>query len=229
MSCCFDQAFTYLYDRFWPQTNIDIPDGLEDLLNIDKLFIDERLDGIDVFTRKYCQAHCVIVNMTGQPLYSIYQESHGKKQDRSFRSSSVNSKLKIHDKNGKEVLMLEKPDFLNHNEVYVYSGRLKLGIIKKHDYYSQLTKLSVFNSRRRRVFEININPSNNIKQYEINSTKGQHHKIGEINKKFSDSNGEYCINPDKYGIYFFSIEFDVKEKALLLAALLLLDSNYFEC
>lgn len=32
---------------FWPQRNIDIPDGLEDLLNIDKLFIDERLDGID--------------------------------------------------------------------------------------------------------------------------------------------------------------------------------------
>lgn len=53
--------------------------------------------------------------MSGQPLYSINHESHGKKQDRSFRSSSVNSKLKIHNKNGKEILMLEKPDYLNHN------------------------------------------------------------------------------------------------------------------
>ncbi|KAK0090979.1 hypothetical protein PV326_003920, partial [Microctonus aethiopoides] len=109
--------------------NTNCRPGLEYLIPLDKVFIDQRTEPFEVATGIQGSNRYTITNGHGQPIYVIREESGW--LGRVCIGSSRSFKMSIYDQQGREALLIKRPVSFIGDRMDVYNGRTLLGSIEK--------------------------------------------------------------------------------------------------
>ena len=175
---------------------------------------------------KYC-----VVNVRGERVFYVVEDST-KCARCCWEPSSRPCKLEVFDNSRKEILRMVLPCrchsgccFCCPQEMEVYSGDTLLGTVTEN-WSSWRTSFSVRDAPRETVLTIKgpwCESSSNL-EFQVRPADGEH-KVGDIKKQWSGLGTELFTNADHFGINF-PLDLDVKMKALLLGACLLIDLMY---
>ncbi|KAK0171755.1 hypothetical protein PV328_005163 [Microctonus aethiopoides] len=205
--------------------NTNCRPGLEYLIPLDKVFIDQRTEPFEVATGIQCSNRYTITNGHGQPIYVIREESGW--LGRVCIGSSRSFKMSIYDQQGREALLIKRPVSFIGDRMDVYNGRTLLGSIEKI-IFTCSPEFSVRDETGVEKLRI-IGPVLlcGCGEYEFPVHANDGTMIGMIKKQWSGLSRELFTNADVFGVNF-PLDLSIRLKALLLAATLLIDFGYFE-
>ncbi|CAH8558102.1 unnamed protein product [Schistosoma intercalatum] len=220
---------------------INCPPGLEYLTQIDQLLIKQVIDAIETFVPYEVQNRYTCYNTLGQSVYRCYEESDF--CSRAFCGASRPFVLHILNNNNSEVIRAIRPFRCDcypccscleccqeELEVQSPAGNC-IGYVKRVfsgcnlDYH-------ILDSNQSTVLQIH-GPSCCFCEclgsdiiFKVTSADGTV-EIGRITRKWSNIVQEFFTDADNFGVSF-PMDLDVKVKAILLAAVFLIDFKYFE-
>ncbi|KAH9583355.1 Phospholipid scramblase 1, variant 3 [Schistosoma haematobium] len=232
-----------LYHVMWMQRPavINCPPGLEYLTQIDQLLIKQVIDAIETFVPYEVQNRYTCYNTLGQSVYRCYEESDF--CSRAFCGASRPFVLHILNNNNSEVIRAIRPFRCDcypccscleccqeELEVQSPAGNC-IGYVKRVfsgcnlDYH-------ILDNNQSTVLQIH-GPSCCFCEclgsdiiFKVTSADGTV-EIGRITRKWSNIVQEFFTDADNFGVSF-PMDLDVKVKAILLAAVFLIDFKYFE-
>ncbi|XP_078039763.1 phospholipid scramblase 1 isoform X2 [Augochlora pura] len=207
--------------------NTICPSGLEYLMALDHLFVQQK------FEFGYRPKHEYnVLNLRGEPVFNATEQSGicGRWCMGAYRSCE----FQVIDNTRREVLRMIRPLRCHScccpcclQELEVYSGNTLLGSVSE-DWSILRPSFSVRNTAGDTVLKIKgpwlqycIN-----RAFKIKSVDGNH-TVGVIQNEWSGAAREFFTDADNFGIAF-PLDLDVKIKAVLLGACLLIDFVYFE-
>ncbi|KAG7200544.1 hypothetical protein KM043_001105 [Ampulex compressa] len=221
-----------IQDAGWSQQSTICPPGLEYLMALDYLFVNQKIEFIEALVGWETENKYAISNIRGEQVYYAREKSH--LLSRMCCGPIRDCEIRIHDGLGKEVLRMVRPLRCNSccypcclQVMEVYSGGCLLGSVVQEwslckPYFSirdasDKTVLTIIGPCIRRCVEAT---------FQVKSAD-EEHKVGVIKKKWSGIGRELLTDCDLFGIRF-PVDLDVKIKAVLLGAALLIDYMYFE-
>ncbi|XP_012215142.1 phospholipid scramblase 1 isoform X2 [Linepithema humile] len=216
----------------WLPLSTTYPPGLESLINLDYLFVDQKIELLQAFTGWETKNKYAVTDNRGEMVYYVAEESDicsrlclGK-----YRSCEFS----VYDRNQQEILRMVRPFRFDScccpcylQVLEVYSGNTLLGSITQE--WSLWRP--IFNIR-----DASGQPVLKIKGPLIRfcievvfkiTSMDEKHRVGIIQKQWSGFTREFFTVSDKFGINF-PRDLDVKIKAVLLGACLLIDFMFFE-
>lgn len=215
----------------WSPPSTTCPPGLEYLMGLDQLFVNQKLELIEALIgwetkNKYCAT-----NNRGEPVFYIAEDSDicSRMCFGSYRACEFH----LYDAGRREVLRMTRPLRCDScccpcclQELEVYSGNTFLGSVVQ-DCSFWRPYFSVRDASGKTVLRIK-GPCVRfcVAAFKIKSMDGQY-RVGAIKKKWNGVCREALTDADMFDINF-PIDLDVKIKAVLLGAALLLDFMYFE-
>jgi len=215
---------------------LNCPPGLEYLAQIGQLFVNQKVEILEVITGFETQNEYVVQNSTGQNIYMAKEESNCCARNMLGPIRSFDLILK--DYAGNELIHVERPlrcdsclfpCCLQEIEVSSPPGNV-IGKVKQK--WSLLKpKFDILNDRGDVVLKIKgpfitFGTCFTDVVFEVLSKDGSI-EVGKISKKWSDFIQEAFTDADIFAISF-PVDLDVKVKATLLGALFLIDFMYFE-
>ncbi|XP_071566463.1 phospholipid scramblase 1 isoform X1 [Temnothorax nylanderi] len=216
----------------WSPQSMTYPPGLEYLMGLDYLFVNQKIELLQAFTGWETKNKYVITDNKGEPVFYMAEESGicwrlclGK-----YRSCEFN----IYDKNQREILRMVRPFRCDGcccpcylQVLEVYSGTTLLGSITQ-EWSLWRPKFYVRDASGQAVLMIK-GPLIRFCVDVIFKVKSldEKHRIGMIRKRWSGFAREMFTVSDTFGINF-PRDLDVKIKAVLLGAAVLIDFMYFE-
>ncbi|XP_018400791.1 PREDICTED: phospholipid scramblase 1-like isoform X1 [Cyphomyrmex costatus] len=216
----------------WSPPNMTYPPGLEYLMDLDYLFVNQSIELLQAFTGWETKNKYVISNSRGEPVFYMVEDSGicwrlcmGK-----YRSCEFS----IYDKHQREVLHMIRPYRCTGcccpcclQVLEVYSGNVLLGSVTE-EWSLWRPKFYIRDASGQPVLMIKgpllrfcIDVIFKVKSID------QKHRVGTIQKQWSGFAREMFTVSDKFGINF-PRDLDVKIKAVLLGACILIDFMYFE-
>ncbi|XP_032685927.1 phospholipid scramblase 1-like [Odontomachus brunneus] len=216
----------------WSPPSTTYPSGLEYLMGLDYLFVDQKVELLEAFTGFETKNRFAVMDMMGKPVFYVAEESGI--CSRMCLGSARPCEFSVFDVNGREVLRMIRPFRCDScccpcylQVMEVYSGGILLGSITQE--WSLLRP--TFSVR-----DASGNPVLIIKgpiirlcvevAFKVKSLD-EKHNVGMIQKRWSGFAREVFTDSDKFGIKF-PRDLDVKIKAVLLGACFLIDFMYFE-
>nr|XP_046914092.1 phospholipid scramblase 2-like isoform X2 [Dermatophagoides farinae] len=219
---------------FGPYSLPNVPRGLEILLTLDQLIIEQQVEMLEAFIGYETNNKYIVKNLNGQHLYFAAEEN-----DLCTRNCLGEVRpfiMRLYDNNRNEILRLDRPwrctsclcpCFLQ--ELNVYSGTQKLGSIRQ-EWSIFYPIFSILNSAGEKVLHIEgplitFSCGGDI-EFNVLSNDGET-KVGKISKQWSGLAREMFTDADRFGIQFPN-DLDVTIKAVLLGATFLIDFMFFE-
>ncbi|XP_076758732.1 phospholipid scramblase 2 isoform X2 [Xylocopa sonorina] len=216
----------------WSPSSTTCPPGLEYLMALSNLFIQQKVELFEAFTGWETKNKYVALNIRGETVFYIAEESGC--CARFCMGSSRSCKFYVYDINQREVLRMVRPYRFNScccpcylQELEVYSGNTLLGSVTQNWTLWKPT-FSVRDASGETVLIIK-GPCFRFcieTLFKVKSADGVH-RVGEIKKEWSGISREFFTDTDNFSINF-PLDLDVKIKAVLLGACLLMDFMYFE-
>ncbi|XP_043601154.1 phospholipid scramblase 1-like [Bombus pyrosoma] len=216
----------------WSPQNTTCPPGLEYLIVLDRLYIRQRLELMEVVVGWETENKYLVTNVSGQPLFYIMEESNI--CARLCLGTLRSCELHVGDTNHREVLRMVRPCrcsgcccFCCMQMLEVYSGDMLLGSVTENCHIFR-PSFSIRDASGKTVLRIKgpcFRCCGNV-TYKIKSADGVH-RVGEIKKKWSGFTTEVFTDADNFSLRF-PVDLDVKIKAVLLGACILIDFMYFE-
>ncbi|KAH9497927.1 recombinase rad51, variant 4 [Dermatophagoides farinae] len=214
---------------FGPYSLPNVPRGLEILLTLDQLIIEQQVEMLEAFIGYETNNKYIVKNLNGQHLYFAAEEN-----DLCTRNCLGEVRpfiMRLYDNNRNEILRLDRPwrctsclcpCFLQ--ELTVYSGAQKLGSIRQ-EWSIFYPIFSILNSAGEKVLHIEgplitFSCGGDI-EFNVLSNDGET-KVGKISKQWSGLAREMFTDADRFGIQFPN-DLDVTIKAVLLGATFLID------
>ncbi|XP_029045802.2 phospholipid scramblase 2-like isoform X1 [Osmia bicornis bicornis] len=216
----------------WSPSNTTCPPGLEYLMALSHLFVQQKVELVEAFTGFETKNKYIVANVRGEPVYYVAEESGfcGRLCLGTYRSCE----FVVIDNNRREVLRMVRPFRCDScccpccmQELEVYSGDTLLGSITQ-DWSLWRPTFSIRNAAGNTVLIIKgpwLRSAVNV-TFKVKSADGRH-RVGDIKKEWSGIGKEVLTSADNFGISF-PVDLDVKIKAVLLGACLLFDFMYFE-
>ncbi|XP_046746997.1 phospholipid scramblase 2 isoform X2 [Diprion similis] len=217
----------------WPMPNSSCPSGLEYLMALDRLMVDQQVELLEAFTGWETANKYVVKDPRGQVVYYVAEESHfcGRMCCGKYRPFN----MRIVDVTMKEVISLHRPLQCSSccfpcclQEMEVCSNGVQIGSIAQN-WNPIRPSFSICDASGDSVLSIK-GPICMCSCFDIDfdvlSVDGEH-KVGRISKKWSGFAREVFTDSDMFGISFPG-DLDVKIKAVLLGACFLIDFMYFE-
>ncbi|XP_012259568.1 phospholipid scramblase 1 [Athalia rosae] len=217
----------------WPIPNSNCPPGLEYLMALDRLMVDQQVELLEAFTGWESENKYVIKDPRGQVVYYAAEESDccGRMCCGSYRHFD----MRILDGAMKEVIHLKRPIKCSSccfpcclQEVEVFSNGVQIGSVTQN-WNPIRPSFSVNDATGDAVLSIKgqicMCSCCDI-DFDVLSTDGEH-QVGRISKKWSGFVREAFTDADVFGISF-PADLDVKIKAVLVGACFLIDFMYFE-
>lgn len=216
----------------WSPSNTTCPPGLEYLIVLDSLFMQQKVELFEAFTGWESKNKYVALNIRGETVFYIAEESGC--CARMCLGSSRSCEFHVFDVNRREVLRMVRPYRCSScccpcclQELEVYSGNTLLGSVSQN-WTLWRPSFSVRDASGETVliikgpwFRFCIETL-----FKIKSADGVH-RVGEIKKEWSGISREFFTDSDNFSITF-PLDLDVKIKAVLLGACLLMDFMYYE-
>ncbi|XP_011159201.2 phospholipid scramblase 1 isoform X1 [Solenopsis invicta] len=216
----------------WSQPNTTYPPGLESLMGLDYLFVNQKVELLQAFTGWETKNKYVITDNKGELVFYMAEESGicARLCMGSYRSCE----FYLYDKNQREVLRLVRPFRCDGcccpcylQVLEVYSGSTLLGSVTQ-EWTCWRPKFYVRDASGEPVLMIKgpllrfcVNVIFKVKSMD------EKHRVGVIRKQWSGFAREMFTVSDKFGINF-PRDLDAKMKAVLLGATVLIDFMYFE-
>ncbi|CAK9795579.1 Phospholipid scramblase 2 [Anthophora plagiata] len=216
----------------WLPSNTICPPGLEYLTVLDHLFVQQKVELIEAFTGWESKNKYVVMNNRGETVYYVVEESGicARLCMGSYRCCEFH----VYDSNRREILRMVRPCRSEScccpcclQKLEVYSGDTLLGTVSE-DWSLWRSSFSIENATGETVliikgpwFRFCVDVT-----FKIKSADGAH-RLGEIKKEWSGMGREVFTDADNFGINF-PMDLDVKIKAVLLGACLLIDFMFFE-
>ncbi|XP_050483459.1 phospholipid scramblase 3 [Bombus huntii] len=216
----------------WSPRNTTCPPGLEYLIVLDRLYIRQQLELLEVVVGWETENKYFVTNTNGQPLFYIMEESNI--CARLCLGTLRNCVLHVDDTNHREVLRMVRPCrcsgcccFCCMQMLEVYSGEMLLGSVIEdcHIFRPSFSIRDAFGETVLKITGPYFRFCGNA-TYKIKSADGLH-RVGEIKKKWSGFTTEIFTDADDFSLHF-PMDLDVKIKAVLLGACILIDFMYFE-
>uniref|UniRef100_H0XGL6 Phospholipid scramblase n=1 Tax=Otolemur garnettii TaxID=30611 RepID=H0XGL6_OTOGA len=218
-----------------PHPPLNCPPGLEYLTQINQLLVHQQVEILEVLTGFETNNKYAIKNSLGQRVYFAVEDN-----DCCTRNCCGPSRpftMKILDNMGQEVIALERPlrctsclcpCCLQEIEVQAPPG-VPVGYVTQ-TWHPCLPKFTVQNEKRQDVLKISgpcvVCSCCGDVDFEITSLDEQS-VVGKISKQWSGLLKEAFTDADNFGIQF-PLDLDVKMKAVMLGACLLIDFMFFE-
>ncbi|XP_076678060.1 phospholipid scramblase 1 isoform X2 [Andrena cerasifolii] len=216
----------------WSPPSTTYPHGLEYLMALDHLFVMQKVELLEAFTGFETKNKYSVVNALSQPVFYVVEDSGC--CARCCLGTYRHCEFEVFDNSRKEILRMVRPCRCDScccpcclQELEVYSGDTLLGSVTQ-DWSLWQPSFSVRDASRETVLTIRgpwIKCCVNV-SFKVRSADGEH-KVGEIKKSWSGFGRELFTDADRFGISF-PLDLDVKMKAVLLGACLLIDFMYFE-
>ncbi|XP_043265677.1 phospholipid scramblase 1-like [Colletes gigas] len=216
----------------WLPPNTTCPPGLEYLMVLDHLFVNQKVELIEAFVGFETKNKYSVVNIRGEPVFYVAEQSGicARLCLGSYRSCE----FQVIDSGRREILRMVRPCRCEScccpcclQELEVYSGDTLLGSVSQ-DWSLWRPSFSIRNASGETVliikgpwFRFCVDVT-----FKVKSADGQH-RVGVIKKEWGGIGREMFTDADKFGISF-PVDLDVKIKAVLLGACLLIDFMYFE-
>ncbi|XP_076650913.1 phospholipid scramblase 2 isoform X2 [Halictus rubicundus] len=216
----------------WLPPNTNCPPGLEYLMALDHLFVHQKVELLEAFVGFETKNKYSVVNIRGEPVYYVAEESGI--CARLCLGTHRSCEFQVIDSARREVLRMVRPYRCDScccpcclQELEVYSGDTFLGSVSQ-DWSFWRPSFSIRNASGDTVLTIKGPWFRCFVEvtYKVKSADGQH-TVGVIKKEWSGFGREFFTDADNFGISF-PIDLDVKIKAVLLGACLLIDFMYFE-
>ncbi|XP_036075561.1 phospholipid scramblase 1-like [Rousettus aegyptiacus] len=213
----------------------DCPPGLEYLSQIDQILIHQQFKLLEVLTGFQANNKYEIKNKFGQRIYFAAEDTDC--CTRNCCGASRAFTMRILDNTGREVITLERPLRCTISCCPCYRQEIKIlappgvpvGYVTQicHPYVPTFT---LQNEKREDVLKISTpcligNCCADI-EFEIKSMD-EENVVGKISKQWAGFARETFTDADHFGIQF-PLDLDVKMKAVMLAACLLIDFMFFE-
>nr|CAH8853118.1 unnamed protein product [Trichobilharzia regenti] len=227
----------------WMQkpATINCPPGLEYLTQIDQLLVKQSKELCEIILSFETKNRYTCYNVLGQPVYKCFEESGF--CVREFCGSSRPFLLHIVDGNNSEVILARRPFrcdcfpccsccdcCLSEIEVESPPGNI-IGYVKQV-YNGCYRNYHILDHNQTTVLQIHGPPyclceciGQNI-DFKITSAHGAV-EIGKITKKWTNVLQELFTDADNFGVTF-PMDLEVRMKAVVLAAVFLIDFMYFE-
>lgn len=216
----------------WLPPSTNCPPGLEYLMALDHLFVRQKVELIEAFVGFETKNKYSVVNIRGEPVYYVAEESGI--CARLCLGAYRNCEFQVIDGARREVLRMVRPCRCTScccpcclQELEVYSGDTLLGSVSQ-DWSLWRPSFSVRNASGDTVLTIKGPWLRFCVEvtFKVKSADGNH-TVGVIQKEWSGFGREFFTDADNFGISF-PLDLDVKMKAVLLGACLLIDFMYFE-
>ncbi|XP_053456346.1 phospholipid scramblase 1 isoform X2 [Nycticebus coucang] len=218
-----------------PPPPLNCPPGLEYLTQINQLLVHQQVEILEVLTGFETNNKYAIKNSLGQRVYFAVEDT-----DCCTRNCCGPSRpftMRILDNMGREVITLERPlrctsclcpCCLQEIEIQAPPG-VPVGYVTQ-TWHPCLPKFTVQNEKRQDVLKISgpcvVCSCFGDVDFEITSLDEQN-VVGKISKQWSGLLKEAFTDADNFGIQF-PLDLDVKMKAVMLGACLLIDFMFFE-
>ncbi|RWS05033.1 phospholipid scramblase 2-like isoform X3 [Dinothrombium tinctorium] len=202
--------------------------GLQYLTQLDQLLIHQLLERFEIMSGWETENRYIIKNTLGQQIYFAAEQSDS--FSRAIAGSHRDFTMKILDNYNQEVINIYRPAafFIQSDpiRVFVPPGHI-LGYITQE--FNLAPTFNIHNPRMEIVLRIeapllSLNFSGDV---HYNILGGNHVKIGRITKQWSGYVQEMFTDADNFSLTF-PIDLDVSYKAILLAAVFLIDFSYHE-
>ncbi|XP_012284661.1 phospholipid scramblase 1 isoform X2 [Orussus abietinus] len=216
----------------WPAPSMSCPPGLEFLTTLDQLFVDQKVEVLEAFTGWETENRYVVKDIRGMPVYYVSEDSNV--CSRCFCGKYRPCEIKVADNSRKEVLRFSRPLRCAScwcpcllQELEVYSNGIPIGSVVQN-WNPLRPSFDILDATGDTVLQIrgpicilccDVN-------FEVKSRDGDR-RVGRISKKWSGIGREFFTDSDLFGISFPG-DLDVKVKAVLLGACILIDFMYFE-
>ncbi|KAM0727371.1 Phospholipid scramblase 2 [Formica fusca] len=216
----------------WLPPSTIYPPGLQYLMELDYLFVNQKIELLQAFTGWETKNRYTVTDIRGEPVFYVAEESHicwrlcfGK-----YRSCEFS----IFDRDRREVLHMIRPFRCDScccpcylQVLEVYSGNTLLGSITQ-EWSLWRPIFYIRNASGQPVLMIKGPIIRFCVQvaFKVKSIDGKH-RVGKIQKQWSGFAQEFFTVSDMFGINF-PRDLDVNIKAVLLGACLLIDFMYFE-
>ncbi|XP_015184916.1 PREDICTED: phospholipid scramblase 2-like isoform X1 [Polistes dominula] len=215
----------------WPATNMICPPGLEYLMGLDHLFVKQKIELFEVIVDFETKNKYKVMNIRGEQIYYVAEKSSC--CSRYCCGTYRSCEFQVMDGVGREVLNMIRPLKCDScccpcclQELEVYSGGVLMGSVVQ-DWSIFRPWFSVRNANGDTVLTIKGPLLRCLEaNFKVKSADGVH-RVGMISKQWSGITREFFTDTDNFGISF-PLDLDVKIKAVLLGACLLIDFMYFE-
>ncbi|XP_001353869.1 phospholipid scramblase 1 [Drosophila persimilis] len=211
------------------------PQGLEYLTALDQLLVSQKIEKLELLTGFETKNRFKIKNSLGQNVYFAYEESDCCTRNMLGRARPF--EMKILDNFQNEVLHLTRPfrcdllccfpDCLNAVEVSAPPGQV-IGTVEQVCTFLR-PKFNIKNSFGDTVLHIEgpICPCKCFSDTNFKVLSANNEEIGKISKQWSGLGRELFTDADYFSVTF-PLNLDVRMKALIFAALFLIDVVYYE-
>ncbi|XP_053977606.1 phospholipid scramblase 1-like [Hylaeus volcanicus] len=216
----------------WSPLNTTCPPGLEYLMALDHLFVQQKIELIEALIGFETKNKYSVVNIRGEPVFYVVEESNI--CSRMCLGASRSCEFQVYDGTRREVLRMIRPFRCDScccpcclQELEVFSGNMFLGSVVQ-DWSLWQPTFSIRNASGETVLIIEgpwCKFCGDVK-FKVLSVNGEN-RVGMIKKEWSGLMQEFFTDVDNFGISF-PLDLDVKIKAVLLGACLLIDFMYFE-
>ncbi|KAF3429225.1 hypothetical protein E2986_00018 [Frieseomelitta varia] len=217
----------------WSSPNTICPLGLEYLIALDHLRIQQQYEILEAVVGWETENKYHITNANGQPLYYIAEESDT--CARLCLGALRCCEFRVVDTNQREVLHMVRPFRCSGcccsccmQVLEVYSGGVLLGTVTENCSSFFRPSFSIRNASGKTVLRVKgpwFRCCGTVR-FKIRSADDVH-RVGEIKKKWGGFTREILTDADNFSLRF-PIDLDVKIKAVLLGACILIDFLYFE-
>nr|XP_027201885.1 phospholipid scramblase 1-like isoform X1 [Dermatophagoides pteronyssinus] len=223
------------YAPFETYADPSVPPGLEILLTLNQLIIEQQVEMFEVLAGFETNNSYIVKNIDGQQLYYATEENDC--CTRNCFSKYRPFVMRLYDSRRNEIIRLDRPWRCNSclfpcclQKLDVYSGEYKLGSVRQ-EWTVCCPAFSILNATGKKVLRIK-GPfltfsccCGNVK-FNVVSNDGTT-QVGKISKQWSGLVREMFTDADHFGVKF-PRDLDVSIKAVLLGATFLIDFMFFE-
>ncbi|XP_043284917.1 phospholipid scramblase 1-like isoform X2 [Venturia canescens] len=211
----------------WQMPNTTSQPGLESLTHLDKIFIDQHVENLEIWTGFHGENKYTIMNSDGQPLFHMREESSF--LDRMCFGRSRRFKIKVYDNSAQNVFRLESPMNCCSAEIDVYVGNSFIGHLKQ-SYCTLSPKVEVECAQGMPLFQIE-GPCCGCSclwssEYQVFSAD-RSRQIGVISREWPGIERVLFTNADIFGVSF-PRDLNVNHKVLLIGSTFLIDLAFHE-
>ncbi|EDV39851.1 uncharacterized protein Dana_GF10228 [Drosophila ananassae] len=211
------------------------PQGLEYLTALDQLLVSQKIEKLELLTGFESKNRFKVKNSLGQNVYYAYEESDCCTRNLLGRSRPF--EMKILDNFQNEVLHLRRPfrceilccfpSCMNAVEVSAPPGQV-IGTVEQVCTFLR-PKFNIRNSFGDIVLRIEgpLCPCKCFSDTNFKVLSANNEEIGKISKQWSGLGRELFTDADYFSVSF-PLNLDVRMKALMFAALFLIDVVYYE-
>lgn len=212
-----------------------VPPGLDYLLYVDQLIVQQQIDMIEMFTGWETSNRYVVKNIRGEPVYYAVEQTD--LITRNYFGSGRPFDILVMDNMRTVVLRMRRPFQLQGyaccgltQEIEITSGAGQLLGIVREKFHMCARRFKVKNAAGQTMLRID-GPACTFDwidtDFDLLTADDQQQKIGVITRHFPGFIQEMYTHADVFGVRF-PLDLDVGMKAALLGATFLIDFMYYE-